>query len=54
MDIKIITSDDEVEIIETITQTLGNNGAYVLCTPDTWLSINGFFVPGYAATTLGV
>lgn len=34
--------------------TLGNNGAYVLCTPDVWLSINGFFVPGYSATTLGV
>ena len=34
--------------------TLGNNGEYVLCTPDTWLNINGFFVPGYAATTLGV
>lgn len=27
--------------------TLGNNGEYVLCTPDVWLSINGFFVPGY-------
>ena len=34
--------------------TLGNNGAYVLCTPDTWLLINGCYVPGYSATTLGV
>ena len=34
--------------------TLGNNGDYVLCTPDAWLNINGFLVPGYAATTLGV
>ena len=34
--------------------TLGNNGEYVLCTPDTWFLINGFYVPGYAPTTLGV
>ena len=34
--------------------TLGNNGEYVLCTPDTWFLINGFYVPGYSATTLGV
>ena len=34
--------------------TLGNNGAYVLCTPDAWLNINGLLVPGYSATTLGV
>ena len=34
--------------------TLGNNGSYVLCTPDTWFLINGFYVPGYSATTLGV
>ena len=34
--------------------TLGNNGDYVLCTPDAWLNINGFLVPGYSATTLGV
>ena len=34
--------------------TLGNNGDYVLCTPDAWLSINGLLVPGYSATTLGV
>ena len=34
--------------------TLGNNGDYVLCTPDVWLNINGFLVPGYSATTLGV
>lgn len=33
--------------------TLGNNGAYVLCTPDTWLNINGFLVPGYLPETLG-
>lgn len=33
--------------------TLGNNGAYVLCTPDTWLNINGFLVPGYRPETLG-
>ena len=34
--------------------TLGNNGDYVLCTPDAWLNINGLLVPGYSATTLGV
>ena len=34
--------------------TLGNNGGYVLCTPDAWLNINGLLVPGYSATTLGV
>lgn len=34
--------------------TLGNNGEYVLCTPDTWFLINGFYVPGYAPATLGV
>ena len=34
--------------------TLGNNGDYVLCTPDAWLNINGWLVPGYSATTLGV
>ena len=34
--------------------TLGNNGAYVLCTPDTWFLINGFYVPGYAPATLGL
>lgn len=34
--------------------TLGNNGEYVLCTPDAWLNINGLLVPGYSATTLGV
>ena len=34
--------------------TLGNNGDYVLCTPDAWLDINGWLVPGYSATTLGV
>ena len=34
--------------------TLGNNGEYVLCTPDTWFLINGLLVPGYSATTLGV
>lgn len=34
--------------------TLGNNGEYVLCTPDAWFLINGFYVPGYSATTLGV
>ena len=33
--------------------TLGNNGAYVLCTPDVWLDINGWFVPGYSPATLG-
>lgn len=33
--------------------TLGNNGAYILCTPDTWLNINGFLVPGYRPETLG-
>ena len=33
--------------------TLGNNGDYVLCTPDTWLNINGFLVPGYRPETLG-
>ena len=33
--------------------TLGNNGAYVLCTPDVWLDINGWFVPGYSTATLG-
>ena len=32
--------------------TLGNNGAYVLCTPDAWLSINGLLVPGYNPTTI--
>lgn len=34
--------------------TLGNNGEYVLCTPDAWFLINGFYVPGYAPATLGV
>ena len=34
--------------------TLGNNGEYVLCTPDTWFLINGFYVPGYAPATLGL
>ena len=33
--------------------TLGNNGAYVLCTPDVWLDINGWLVPGYRPETLG-
>ena len=33
--------------------TLDNNGAYVLCTPDVWLDINGWFVPGYSTATLG-
>ena len=33
--------------------TLGNNGSYVLCTPDTWFLINGFYVPGYRTETLG-
>lgn len=33
---------------------LGNNGEYVLCTPDTWFLINGFYVPGYAPATLGM
>ena len=33
--------------------TLGNNGDYVLCTPDAWLDINGWLVPGYRPETLG-
>ena len=33
--------------------TLGNNGDYVLCTPDAWLNINGWLVPGYRPETLG-
>lgn len=33
--------------------TLGNNGDYVLCTPDTWLNVNGWLVPGYSPATLG-
>ena len=32
--------------------TLGNNGDYVLCTPDAWLNINGLLVPGYNPTTI--
>lgn len=32
--------------------TLGNNGDYVLCTPDAWLNINGLLVPGYNSTTV--
>ncbi len=32
--------------------TLGNNGDYVLCTPDAWLNINGLLVPGYNPTTV--
>ena len=33
--------------------TLDNNGTYVLCTPDAWLDINGWLVPGYRPETLG-
>lgn len=32
--------------------TIGNNGEYVLCTPDTRLLINGFYVPAYSASTV--
>lgn len=32
--------------------TIGNEGEYVLCTPDTWLLINGFYVPAYSASTV--
>lgn len=32
--------------------SLDNNGEYVLCTPDTWLNINGFLVPGYNPATI--
>lgn len=32
--------------------TLNNNGDYILCTPDTWLNINGFLVPGYNPATI--
>lgn len=33
--------------------TLNNNGTYVLCTPDIWLNINGYLVPGYLPSTIG-
>lgn len=33
--------------------TLDNNGDYVLCTPDIWLKIQGFYVPGYSGATIG-
>ena len=33
--------------------TLGNNGDYVLCTPDAWLIINGWLVPRYSSGTIG-
>lgn len=32
--------------------TLDNNGAYVLCTPDAWLNINGYLVPAYNQSTI--
>lgn len=32
--------------------TLDNGGTYVLCTPDVWLNINGYYVPGYSAATV--
>jgi len=33
--------------------TLGNNGDYVLCTPDSWLKIGNLYVPAYTGTTIG-
>ena len=34
--------------------TLDNEGTFVLCTPDIWINLDGFFVPGYAAETLSI
>ena len=34
--------------------TLGNDGSYVLCTPDTWLKIGNFYVPAYTGSTVGI
>lgn len=33
--------------------TLGNDGNYVLCTPDSWLKIGNLYVPAYTGTTIG-
>ena len=32
--------------------TLSNSGEYVLCTPDTWLLINGYYIPAYTEDTI--
>lgn len=32
--------------------TLNNNGDYVLCKPDKWLVLDGFYIPGYTEATL--
>lgn len=34
--------------------TIGNDGDYVLCTPDTWLKIGNFYVPAYTGSTVGI
>lgn len=34
--------------------SIGNDGDYVLCTPDTWLKIGNFYVPAYTGSTVGI
>lgn len=34
--------------------TLDNNGDYVLCKPDVWLDVNGYYIPAYLKETLNL